>query len=647
MNVIVNRVAEFLKHHPPFSFLEKEDLELVARQVEILYLEKGKILFHQGEPAQPHFFVLKDGSIQLVEKTPKGDEIREICEEGDVFGVLALLGKRPYLLTSEVLEDSLVYAIPVEIFEKILKENAQVALYFAAGFASGQVVIRQDLSQGQKARGLFKNLKGDHSLMIFSDQSEVKVSENVLTCPLSTPVQQAAQLMAQEEVSSIVMVDAQGFPKGILTDKDLRVRVLAKGLDLKTSVQDVMTTPVITRKKSDGFSNLYLTMIRHRLHHLILTEDGTDESPVIGLISDHDIFLSMGNSPAVLIHGLMNTLDLGEMRKIRDRAEQMLLYYLDNEVSMDFVSSVMTEINDVIIQQAIRISRKKLQEQYSEMDKIKFCFLSLGSEGREEQLLRTDLDNAILYEDVEEPFKEKAQEYFLQLGTAITEILLACGFDPCPGKIMASNPEWVQPLSQWKSYFSEWILHPTQEALLKVSIFFDYRSIGPHSSLAEELTEHIYQEIRKKKVFLNFLAQNALSNPTPLGFFKGIVVEKSGEHKDQFDLKARAMMPLTDLARLLVLSHEVVGINNTFRRFEYLGTLEPNYSELFTQAGKAYEILMRMRASEGLRKGNSGRYLNPKSLGKLQRQLLKNTFSPITELQEIVQVRFQLDYFSK
>ena len=647
MNVIVNRVAEFLKHHPPFSFLEKEDLELVARQVEILYLEKGKILFHQGEPAQPHFFVLKDGSIQLVEKTPKGDEIREICEEGDVFGVLALLGKRPYLLTSEVLEDSLVYAIPVEIFEKILKENAQVGLYFAAGFASGQVVIRQDLSQGQKARGLFKNLKGDHSLMIFSDQSEVNVSENVLTCSLSTPVQQAAQLMAQEEVSSIVVVDAQGFPRGILTDKDLRIRVLAKGLDLKTPVQEVMTTPVITRKKSDGFSNLYLTMIRHRLHHLVLTEDGTDESPVIGLISDHDIFLSMGNSPAVLIHALMNTEEISEMRKIRDRAEQMLLYYLDNEVSMDFVSSVMTEINDVIIQQAIRISKKKLEMQFPGMDQLRFCFLSMGSEGRSEQLLRTDLDNAILYEDIGELSREKAQEYFFQLGTEIIEILLACGFAPCPGKIMASNPEWVQPLSRWKAYFSEWILHPTQEALLKVSIFFDYRSIGPHSSLAEELTEHIYQEIRKKKVFLNFLAQNALSNPTPLGFFKGIVVEKSGEHKDQFDLKARAMMPLTDLARLLVLSHEVVGINNTFRRFEYLGTLEPNYSELFTQAGKAYEILMRMRASEGLRKGNSGRYLNPKSLGKLQRQLLKNTFSPITELQEIVQVRFQLDYFSK
>ncbi|TDQ17337.1 CBS domain-containing protein [Algoriphagus boseongensis] len=646
-NVIVNRVAEFLKRFPPFSFLEKEDLQAVAKSVEIQFLEKGETLFRQGEAARPHFFILKEGSIQLIETIQEKQEIKEICDEGDVFGVLALLGKRPYLLSSIATENALVYAIPVDVFEKILEKNSRVALFFAAGFAAGQVVVRQDLSQGQKARGEFKNPSGDHSLMIFSDQSEVKVSENVLRCRLNTSIREAAKSMANHQVSSIVLVDENGFPQGIVTDKDLRNRVLAEGISTENPISSVMTTPVITRKKQDGFSNLYLTMIRHRLHHLVLTEDGTTQSPVCGLISDHDIFLSMGNSPAVLIHALMNTEDISEMRKIRDRAEQMLLYYLENEVSMEFVSSVMTEINDLIILQAIQISKKVLDPKFPEFAETPFSFLSMGSEGREEQLLRTDLDNAILYQDVEESQREKAAEYFLALGIQITEILLACGFSPCPGKIMASNPEWVQPLSVWKSYFSEWILHPTQEALLRVSIFFDFRAVGPRKSIAEELTAHIYQQIGKKKIFLNFLAQNALSNPTPLGFFRDFVVEKSGEHKDQFDIKARAMMPLTDLARLLVLSHEVVGVNNTFKRFENLAQFEPNYEELFIQAGKAYEILMRMRALEGLKQGNSGRYLNPKTLGKLQRQLLKNTFAPISELQEIVQVRFQLDYFSK
>ncbi len=646
-NVIVKRVAEFLKRFPPFSFLSPSELEPVARSVEIQYLESGETLFRQGEAARPHFFILKEGLIHLVEDTPNGDEIREVCDEGDVFGVLALLGKRPYLLSSKIIENSLIYAVPVEVFEKVLEENSRVALFFAAGFAAGQVVVRQDLSQGQKARSLFRNTSGDHSLLIFSDPAQVRYSENVLKCAPDTSIEDVAQLMTNAQVSSIVVCSEEDFPLGILTDKDLRSKVVASGFSPKKPVSEVMTSPVVTVKKQDGFTTIYLEMIRRRLHHLVLTEDGSSHSPVCGIIADHDIFLSMGNSPAVLIHGMMNTLDVRDMRLIRDRAEQMLRYYLENEISMEFVASVMTEINDVIISQALKISKEKLKPDFPEMGETRFCFLSLGSEGREEQLLRTDLDNAILYQDVPPELETIASEYFQKLGENVVEVLLACGFDPCPGKIMASNPEWVQPLSVWKNYFSDWIHHPSPEALMKVSIFFDYRSVAGSRSLVEELTQHVYEQIGQKRIFLNFLAQNALKNPPPLGFFKDFVVEKSGENRDQFDIKARAMLPLTDLARLLILSHQVVGINNTFKRFEKLSELEPSNAELFSQAGKAYEILMRMRALEGLHQRNNGRYIKPQSLGKIQRQLLKNTFSPISELQEVVNIRFQLDYFRR
>lgn len=645
MNVIVHRVAEFMKRFPPFSFLSKEVLEKVAASVEIRYLEKGEILFRQGQAAEPHFYILKEGAIVLIESIQDQEEIRDQCDEGDVFGVLALLGKRPYLLSAKVEENSLIYAIPVAVFEEVLEQNSRVALYFAAGFASGQVVVRQDLSEGQKARGAFKNQSRDHSLMIFSDQSQIKFSEKVLTCRPEQSIQEAAAMMAEKHVSSIVVSREDLRPLGIITDKDLRSKVVAKGISLDTLSAEVMSSPVLTMRRDASFSDLYLTMIKNRLHHLILTEDGTAQSAVCGIISDHDVLLSMGNSPAVLIHGLMNTLDLKEMRLIRDQAEQMLRYYLENELTMDFVASVMTEVNDIIIKQAMRIAENSLSGEDDVLRKIPFCFLSMGSEGREEQLLRTDQDNALVYEDVPEALAEEAQEYFLKLGTAMVEVLLACGFASCPGDIMASNPKWVQPISKWKSYFSEWIIRPTEEAILSSTIFFDFRPVAGYLGLGERLSSHIYEEIQKKKIFLNFLAKNALMNPPPLGFFKDFVVEKSGEQKNNFDIKSRAMMPLADLARLLVLSHGVIGVNNTFKRFDRLAELEPNYAALFKQAAKAYEILMRTRALEGLKNQSSGRFIQPETLGKLERQLLKNTFSPITELQNIVKVRFQLDYF--
>lgn len=638
-NVIVKRVQEFLKRFPPFSFLNPSDLELVASQVEVQFLAKEEILFKKNEAARPHFYILKEGQIGLYDQ----NEIKDYCDEGDVFGVLALLGKRPYIYEAKVEVDSLVYSIPVSVFEEILEKNSKVALYFAAGFASGQVVVRQDLSTGQKARGVLKKDNQDHSLLIFSDPSQIQFSERVIHIDPSATVQAAAQKMASESVSSIVVCGENQIPLGIITDKDLRNKVLAKSLPLDTKVDHVMSSPVITKKKDAGFSDLYLSMIKNRLHHLILTEDGSPNSPICGILSDHDVLLSMGNSPAVLIHALLNTKVVSEMKSIRDRAETMLKYYLENEVSMDFVASVLTEINDVIIQQAVKIAQNKLSEEFPQMKSIRFVFLCLGSEGREEQLLRTDLDNAILYEDVPKELEKIAADYFLQLGAEVVEILLACGFSPCPGEIMASNPKWNQPLSQWKKYFSDWILTPTPEALLRASIFYDFRPVAGFTGLSEELSHHVYENIQKKKGFLSYLGQNAILSPPPLGFFKDFIVEKSQEHRDQFDIKARAMMPLTDLARLLILSYGVVGINNTFKRFEKLGEMEPQNAQLFTQAGKAYEILMRMRALEGLQNHNNGRYIRPENMGKLQRQLLKSTFAPISELQEIVRIRFQLD----
>jgi CBS domain-containing protein len=644
-NVIVNRVKEFLKRYPPFSFLSDPALELVAKGVEIRYFVKGEMLFEQGEPAQNYFFVLKEGSVQLTEKKEGVDRVVEVCDEGDVFGVLALLGKRPYILNAQTREESLIYAIPVSIFEKILQENSRVSLYFAAGFASGQVVVRSDLSQSQKARTAFSDISKDNGLLIFTGQSDLNYSHEVLTCQAGETIAKAVKSMAEKGVGSIVVVNEKKHPVGIITDKDLRNRLVAEKKSYDTLVDELMTSPVMTKSKEADFSSLYLTMIKNRLHHLIFTEDGSPDSPITGILSDHDILLSQGNSPAVLINALMNTWDIKEMAKIRDRAERLLKYYLENELAMDFVANIISEINDIIIKRAVQIAKNKHDAAYPNESKVKFCFLSLGSEGREEQLLRTDLDNALVFEDVPETVLEKTKAYMMLIGQEVIEILLACGFHACPADMMANNPKWCQPISVWKKYFSDWILSPNQEALMHAAIFFDFRPIFGNKVLADEMTHHIYQEIAGKTIFLNFLAKNALLNPPPLGFFRNFIMEKSGEHRDKFDIKLRAMMPLADIARLLVLSHRIVGINNTFKRFEKLSELETNYKELFLEAGKAYEILMRMRAIEGLHSSNSGRYINPESLGKLQRQMLKNTFAPIDELQKILKVRFQLDYF--
>lgn len=642
-NVVVNRVKEFLKKYPPFNFLSEEMLQYVAQEVELMYYSQGEYLFYQGESAKKHFFIVKEGFINLTENRDGITHIMEYCDEGDVFGVLALLGKRPYVLNALAAEDTLLYAVPVRIFEKILVENNQVSLYFAAGFASGKVVVRSDLAQSQMAGRFFKRLSQENKVAVFSDQAPFRYSPDVLTCLKEETVSQAAQKMSERGVGSIVVVDDRQYPLGIITDKDLRNRILAAGKSPDIRAEEIMSQPLITIDGKCDFSSAYLAMIKNRIHHLIITEDGTPGSRITGIASDHDILLSQGYSPAVIIHTMMKSNEVEELARLRNQAESLLASYLENEISINFLSRIISEINDVLIQRAIFIAKNKYDPEYIDVRQVRFCFLALGSEGRGEQLLRTDMDNAIVYEDVAVEDQGRSREYLLKIGNEVVEILMACGFQPCPAGIMANNPEWCQPLSAWKGYFERWILNPDPESLLKVAVFFDYRPLYGNNELAEEITRHIYGLVGERKIFLNFMAKNALMNPAPLGFFRNFLVEKSGQHQDKFDIKLRAMMPLVDAARLLVLSHNVVGINNTFRRFEKLAELEPQHREIFQEVGKAYEIFMRIRVTEGLRSGDSGRYIQPNNLGKLQRQLLKNAFLPIDELQNIIAVRFQLN----
>jgi CBS domain-containing protein len=515
-NVIVNRVLEFLIKFPPFSFLSRPLLEEVAKEVELIYFEKGEFLFQKGEPAKNYFFVIREGAVHLIEPSGGTETTVEFCDEGDVFGVLALLGKRPYILSAKAEENSLVYAIPVAVFDKILKENSQVSLYFAAGFASGQVVVRTDLSQGQKGRTLFSN--GQYENMLFSGNATVNYSSPVISCRLGNTVAFAVGKMRTHKVGAIVILDESDYPKGIITDKDLRNRLIAANLPYTTKVDKIMSQPVVTANKETDLAGVYLIMVKERLHHLVFTEDGTPQSPVIGIISDHDVLLSQGNSPAVLIRALQDSMDVHEIAKLRNQAEIMLNYFLENELAMDFIAGIITEINDMIIKRAIVIAKNRHDPEFPDVNQLAFCFLGLGSEGRGEQLLRTDLDNAIVYEDVAPEKEERSTAYIHLIARDVIDLLFACGFQSCPAEMMANNPKWCQPLSVWKKYFSQWIREPGQEALMLATVFFDFRPVAGKKWLSDALTQHIYEEIENEKLFLNFLSKNALLNPPPLDF---------------------------------------------------------------------------------------------------------------------------------
>ncbi|MCB0571818.1 MAG: CBS domain-containing protein [Phaeodactylibacter sp.] len=639
-NTIPHRVYDFLKNFPPFNLLGREVLLKIAGQAIVLYRRPEELVFRQGDEPGTHFYIVREGAVQLLRETNGESVLIEQCDEGDLFGLRPLLASDQYALTARVSEETLLYAIQVETFRQLLESNPKVAFYLATNYA----VSAGDRYKGYKpSLFLEKDKLTDSSFSLLEVQSLEK-SKDPVTCLPGTPVREAAAIMLAREVGSIIIVNEQFAPVGIVTDKDLRKKVATGEVPLDRPVSAIMSSPVVTVGPNITVADVQIEMVKHRINHLCVTEDGTNASRVAGVLSEHDLMVMQGNNPAILVREVRRCNDAAGLRQVRERSEELLKKYIYQEVSISFISTVMTEVNDEIIKRAVALAESEMDKEGHARPAAGYCWLALGSEGREEQLLRTDQDNALLFANVPAAELEPTRAYYLKLAGKVTEALHQVGFEYCPGDMMASNPKWCLSLDEWKKQFSEWIIEPSPKAVMLCTIFFDYRPVYGDGSLTEELTRHIFDAIAEQSIFLSFLSKDALQNPPPLTFFRNFVVESSGEHKNEFDIKSRAMMPLADAARVLILNARVAKVNNTFRRFEKLAELEPSNKELFEQAADAYEILIRYRALQGLRNHDSGRYFDPSELAKMERINLRNCFQPIKDLQSLLRTRFQLSF---
>ncbi|NET31459.1 MAG: CBS domain-containing protein [Cyanothece sp. SIO1E1] len=640
-NAIPQRVFDSMRQYPPFSLMISTDLMHIAEKISIRFVAKDQWVFRAKDPVQKQIYFVQEGAIHMLKEDQGAAQLVEACDQGEIFGLGPLLEISHYRLSAKAEEDSLIYIIPQEILLPIIEKQSKVSWYFAQSFAAGKYAT-PDL-QGPPTLFWQEQQRQQQAFELVEIQS-IDHSREPVCCAPGISIQAAAQIMRDKSVGSIIIADEDQHAVGIITDRDLRNKVVSGSYPLSASVDLIMSKPVITVKPEVTIAEVQILMMKHRIHHLVLTQTGKPNSPVVGVISEHDLLVIQGNNPAVLIREISRSQDGEELKRIREKAEGLLKRYLYQEVAIGFISSIMTQINDAIIEQAIRLALQEMLAEGKESPGVNWCWLALGSEGREEQLLRTDQDNALVFEDVSAEHMEEVKAYFLLLAKKVTGLLNQCGFEYCPGDMMASNPQWCLPLNAWKKQFSGWIFAPSQQHVLYSNIFFDFRPIYGTFELAEELSDHIFQATGERDIFLSFMAKNALQTPAPLTFFRQFMVERSGEHKDQFDIKSRAMMPLADAARVLILAAQVPQINNTFRRFDKLAELEPQNRALFEQAADAYEILVRYRALQGLKNRNSGRFFKPSELSKMERLNLRNSFKPLRELQDLLTVRFRLNF---
>ncbi|MBT5394496.1 MAG: DUF294 nucleotidyltransferase-like domain-containing protein [Flavobacteriaceae bacterium] len=632
-NTISHRVADFLKGFPPFNMLSIEVLEDIAMEINIQYLDKEGLVFKEGDNPHTNFYVVHKGAVAL-RKAPQ-NEMVDLCDEGDIFGLRPLMAQENYKMEAKAYEETILYCIPIEVFKPYALKNKAIGNFLLESFASN---TRNPYAKNHRGK-LYGETSSEETEAVVPlfDVQQVRWSKNIISCETSTPITVLASAMRANKIGAILVLKDK-LPIGIITDKDLRNKIGTGEIPISGTAFEIMSSPVITYPEELTVTQAQIGMMATGVSHLCITKDGTPHTKAVGIVSKHDIMLSVGNNPSVLIKAIQRASKTKEVKRIRLSIMKLLRGYLQQGIPMTITSKIISELNNACTRQIITLNLKKMETP----PPCSFVWLAIGSQGRNEQLLQTDQDNAIIFEKESTAEGEPHKEYFLELAKKINKGLMKIGYEYCPADMMASNPKWCLDLESWKKNVSYWISNPGKNEVLLSSIFFDFNAVYGNTKLSDALSDVIFDTLKEFPVFTTHLASGALQSPPPSGFFRKFLVEHDGANKDNFDLKRRTLMPLTDAARVLVLSHFVKGINNTAARFEKLATLEPNNKDLYLSCSYATKALLKFRTKQGILHRDSGRYLDLNSLSKEERVKLKRTFKTIKEIQELINIRFKV-----
>jgi CBS domain-containing protein len=628
-NIVEEKATNFLRKVPPFQFLSEERLRRVAASTEIHFFPKGSVIARRSGPPSPYLYVIEKGAVKKSLTTQAGEEVVvEVAGEGDLVGVLSTLEGDVGRLDDVAIEDTICYAIPRPVVEELLASEPAFTRYFV------HFSIRHflDISLDTIRRGM-SLAEINHQLPLLEKAGDLAHGP-IITCPHTASVQQAARIMTSNKVSSVVIVDDEGLAVGIVTDWDLREKVVAAGVDVGQPVATIMSRPLITVSADESVADAVRVMIARNIHHLVVVEDGRP----VGMITDHDLIVRQGTSALFIAKSVEHQTDVRGLKEVLGQMQQLLPFLLYRGVRAAQLGRIAAEINDRIMMRLMGILQGELGP-----PPVPFCWLVLGSEGRREQTIKTDQDNALVYADPEESRADSCRDYFLRLGQRMVSALVEIGFPPCPGRYTADNPQWVLPMSEWKQQFHRWVAIPEPEVVLHSLIFFDFRGVTGDLALAQELRRYITNLMSRSRPFLVHMANLSTSQSPPIGFLGQFIVERSGEHKNQLDLKHRGSSTIVNLVRLFALQHAVEE-TNTFDRIDALKAMGKIQPELADDLSQALDFILNIRFRhqwQDLREGRPpSNFIDPSTLSSLERSLLKEAFKVVGRVQTVVRQEF-------
>jgi CBS domain-containing protein len=626
-------VLDFLQHCLPFNELDFKTLQKLAQQCVIEFYPKGTLIFQQEITEVEHLYIIQKGGVKTYLKDNEGDiTLKDFRGEGEYFGALPLIHETTANLNIETVEDTFCFLFNQEAFQELLDSAPRVSQYFLRSMS--KKLVKNAYAELRQHKVCAKN---ESSLYLFSVQLNDIIKRKPLFLSSEDSVQNAAILMARMRVGSLLVKGPSKEVLGIITDRDLRTKVVAAGLDYQTPIKNIMSSPVNSIESHAVCFDALLKMMRTQTHHLAVKKQGD----IIGVITTHDLMVLQGHSPLYLFREILAQQTIEDLYNISPKVPLVVRTLIEEGAKANNITRMITIINDQILNRVLTLLIEELGP-----PPVNFCWLLMGSEGRKEQTFWTDQDNALVYMNSENDTQQKeTEQYFTRFGEKAIHHLVKCGFPECPGNIMASNPKLRKDMAGWVKEFDHWMLSPEPEEILKSTIFFDFRGGYGDMEMAKKLRLRLCRIAPEQDIFLRELAKDCLTIRPPLSFFRNFIVEKNGDHKNTLNIKESGIAPVVDFARLMALKHGIKE-SNTLERLQLLAEQNHISSELYTESTEAYEFLMQLRLVHQLylleMDQPPDNYINPGDLSDLEKSTLKEAFEVIRRIQNTIQDEFRL-----
>ena len=493
------------------------------------------------------------------------------------------------------------------------------------------VVVTKDISRKKQTEKIVQNLSSElQSSLILMNQPISQFVKPIVKSNLQTTVAEAASLMDRKKTNLIFIADNDKM-LGVVNDSDLRKRVLAKNKDGKTLLVDVMTSPIICISNTALLYQVVLEFRKQNISHLAVKND---KNQIVGVLSNEDILEIQHNSLSYILREIEYAEDVNELKKIYDKLPVLVNALLESGNKTELITHIITSVSDAMTNRIITFALEDHGE-----PPCRFAFVALGSEGRKEQTIATDQDNAIIFEDVGENNVQKIKNYFLKFAETVNNHLAHVGYELCIGNIMAKNPKYTLTLSDWKKQFTSWINTPEPQNIIDTSVFFDFRCIYGDNFFTDELRKHINLLIDKKAVFVYHLAQTVIQYRSPLNIFGNIA---SGDN-ETFDVK-KILLPVITFIKVFALQRKL-SETNTLQRLEQLLNENVIQKSMYEELKQAYNFLMVLRfgtqtnALKEFRKPDNT--INIKNLTEIEKSTLKKVYSLISEMQTKLNLEFK------